>query len=126
MLPIQVILAPLADKGLRLHTYPHPEKDGIWVLRASTLYGDKSAHVEMDGALLAQTFPPEGGTFIAERRTSGDKHWWTFKLIRDETEVLVQEFPPETNVFVAMKDFFSAPLMWALAPKLRDLIANLG
>ena len=128
MFPIQTIMAPLADKGLCLHTYPHPEHDdGTWVLKGSTLRGDKSAHIDVDGALLSQAFPPEGGKFLAERHDVEGGHSWVLVLVHgDDTEVLRREFPPNTSVFVAMKDFFTAPLLAALAPHLLNLTQTLG
>lgn len=122
MLPIQVIMAPLADKGLCLHTYPHPDRPDTWVLRASTLHEDKSAHIEMDGKLLAEAFPPEGGKFLAEKHGPS----WVLTLQHNDENVLRQEYDPDTNVFVAMKDFFKTPLLMALGPHLFKLTQTLG
>ncbi len=127
MFPIQTIMAPLADKGLCLHVYPHPERSDMWVLKGSTLRGDKSAHLEVDGTLLAQAFPPEGGKFLAERHeVDGDPSWVLTLIHGEDTEVIKRQFPPNTSVFVAMKDFFTPPLLSALAPHLLNLTQTLG
>lgn len=127
MFPLQAIMAPLADVGLCLHTYPHPERtDGTWILKGSTIRGDKSAHIEVDGALLSQAFPPEGGKFMAERHGAEGEHVWVLVLVHNEKEVLRREFPPNTSVFVAMKDFFTAPLLSAIAPHILNLAQTLG
>lgn len=124
MLPIQTIMAPLADQGLRLHVYPHPEQSDKWVIAASTLHGDKQAHVTVDGRQLASAFPAEGGKFLAERVSA--QNIWILKLYHGEEEVLVREFPPDTSIMTALKEFFRMPLMMALMGPLQGLIAKMA
>jgi hypothetical protein len=128
MFPIEKIMGPLAENGLCLHTYPHPDRtDGTWVLKGSTMRGDKSAHIEVDGAFLQEAFPPEGGKFLIERHVNiDDQYVWTLRLLHGDDETVVREFPPNTNVLTALRDFFKMPLMIALLPHLKRLIDSLG